>query len=451
MEGGAGGGEGEEEKEQDEEDDDDDEETDEVADDDDDDDVADDDDEDEDVEEVEAKQEEGAGCGNPCLSPCSSSYGRPVAMVSSADGGDLLLTTFVAHNRKKQAMHDAEQHHHHHHQQQQHHHHHHHHHGVDSIVGEDGRPVAMVSSADGGDLLLATFVAHNRKKQAMHDAEQRHHHQQHQQQQHHHHQRQHHHHRHQQQQHQHRHHHHHDVDSIIGEDGNGHGEGIARGEDGDGDGANDADAADDADEDEGYGGTHVDMMTPWACGPTSGMRGPNDASVSSDCHSHGDASVAMAGPSSLKAATCLDCGKQAKKECFHTRCRTCCKNRGLECPTHIKSTWIPAHKRRLRFQQQQLLLQNIPSLPTMAYHDESGAAFHTVTTCASAIAPDSDNYCGEGLDEPLLAATHSRASASNGTTSPSLGPSWYRRGIHAGIALLTAFHCIGLHWIGYCL
>ncbi|GAB2267693.1 hypothetical protein Dimus_002676 [Dionaea muscipula] len=48
---------------------------------------------------------------------------------------------------------------------------------------------------------------------------------------------------------------------------------------------------------------------------------------------------------------CQDCGNQAKKDCAHLRCRTCCKSRGLDCPTHVKSTWVPAPKRR---EQQQL-------------------------------------------------------------------------------------------------
>uniref|UniRef100_A0A1J3F6G5 Protein SHI RELATED SEQUENCE 1 n=4 Tax=Noccaea caerulescens TaxID=107243 RepID=A0A1J3F6G5_NOCCA len=50
-------------------------------------------------------------------------------------------------------------------------------------------------------------------------------------------------------------------------------------------------------------------------------------------------------------ASCQDCGNQAKKDCAHTRCRTCCKSRGFECPTHVRSTWVPAAKRRERQQQ----------------------------------------------------------------------------------------------------
>ncbi|WOK95166.1 hypothetical protein Cni_G03873 [Canna indica] len=49
--------------------------------------------------------------------------------------------------------------------------------------------------------------------------------------------------------------------------------------------------------------------------------------------------------------SCQDCGNQAKKDCAHMRCRTCCKSRGFPCPTHVKSTWVPASKRRDRQQQ----------------------------------------------------------------------------------------------------
>ncbi|KDP32666.1 hypothetical protein JCGZ_13664 [Jatropha curcas] len=60
--------------------------------------------------------------------------------------------------------------------------------------------------------------------------------------------------------------------------------------------------------------------------------------------------------------SCQDCGNQAKKDCMHMRCRTCCKSRGFDCQTHVKSTWVPASKRRERqqlaaLQQQQQQLQ----------------------------------------------------------------------------------------------
>ncbi|KAK6924440.1 hypothetical protein RJ641_010640 [Dillenia turbinata] len=59
------------------------------------------------------------------------------------------------------------------------------------------------------------------------------------------------------------------------------------------------------------------------------------------------------GSSSGGGTSCQDCGNQAKKDCSYMRCRTCCKSRGFDCATHLKSTWVPASKRRER--QQQLL------------------------------------------------------------------------------------------------
>ncbi|KAK1436524.1 hypothetical protein QVD17_02305 [Tagetes erecta] len=47
---------------------------------------------------------------------------------------------------------------------------------------------------------------------------------------------------------------------------------------------------------------------------------------------------------------CQDCGNQAKKDCQYMRCRTCCKSRGFQCRTHVKSTWVAAAKRRERHQ-----------------------------------------------------------------------------------------------------
>ncbi|XP_061350694.1 protein EXPRESSION OF TERPENOIDS 1-like [Gastrolobium bilobum] len=66
---------------------------------------------------------------------------------------------------------------------------------------------------------------------------------------------------------------------------------------------------------------------------------------------------------------CQDCGNQAKKDCSHLRCRTCCKSRGFQCRTHVKSTWVPAAKRRER-QQQLAALQHQQQL----HRDNQGAA-----------------------------------------------------------------------------
>lgn len=62
-------------------------------------------------------------------------------------------------------------------------------------------------------------------------------------------------------------------------------------------------------------------------------------------HGHGGGSGGASG------MNCQDCGNQAKKDCSHLRCRTCCKSRGFHCQTHVKSTWVPAAKRRERQQQ----------------------------------------------------------------------------------------------------
>ncbi|GER41060.1 lateral root primordium (LRP) protein-related [Striga asiatica] len=62
----------------------------------------------------------------------------------------------------------------------------------------------------------------------------------------------------------------------------------------------------------------------------------------------GDSATGRPSPSLAGPATCQDCGNQAKKDCSHRRCRTCCKSRGYDCATHVKSTWVPAARRRER-------------------------------------------------------------------------------------------------------
>lgn len=66
--------------------------------------------------------------------------------------------------------------------------------------------------------------------------------------------------------------------------------------------------------------------------------------------SGGGGSVGIGGGSG-GGISCQDCGNQAKKDCSHMRCRTCCKSRGFQCQTHVKSTWVPAAKRQERQQQ----------------------------------------------------------------------------------------------------
>ncbi|KAK8609342.1 hypothetical protein V6N13_061791 [Hibiscus sabdariffa] len=45
---------------------------------------------------------------------------------------------------------------------------------------------------------------------------------------------------------------------------------------------------------------------------------------------------------------CTDCGNRAKKEGRYSRCRTCCKSRGNDCATHVKTTWVLAARRKGR-------------------------------------------------------------------------------------------------------
>ncbi|WJX59287.1 hypothetical protein P8452_44626 [Trifolium repens] len=66
-------------------------------------------------------------------------------------------------------------------------------------------------------------------------------------------------------------------------------------------------------------------------------------------HGGGGGGLTVSGTSSGGGTTtCQDCGNQAKKDCSNRRCRTCCKSRGFDCPTHVKSTWVPAARRRER-------------------------------------------------------------------------------------------------------
>ncbi|KAG5050883.1 hypothetical protein JHK87_003081 [Glycine soja] len=83
-------------------------------------------------------------------------------------------------------------------------------------------------------------------------------------------------------------------------------------------------------------------------GPSRGGGGVSDDDHSS---SRSAALVAMRAAAAAEGGiSCQDCGNQAKKDCPHMRCRTCCKSRGYDCQTHVKSTWVPASKRRERQQ-----------------------------------------------------------------------------------------------------
>ncbi|XP_022775372.1 protein SHI RELATED SEQUENCE 1-like isoform X2 [Durio zibethinus] len=86
--------------------------------------------------------------------------------------------------------------------------------------------------------------------------------------------------------------------------------------------------------------------------------GPSRSSINvSDDSSSRSAFMMMRSSGGAGGLSCQDCGNQAKKDCLHMRCRTCCKSRGFDCQTHVKSTWIPASKRRERQQQLAALQQ----------------------------------------------------------------------------------------------
>lgn len=73
------------------------------------------------------------------------------------------------------------------------------------------------------------------------------------------------------------------------------------------------------------------------------FKSTNQTTVGTSSNNSGGSGSAASG-----TATCQDCGNQAKKECKQRRCRTCCKSRGFDCSTHVKSTWVSAARRRER-------------------------------------------------------------------------------------------------------
>ncbi|KAK9136275.1 hypothetical protein Syun_015605 [Stephania yunnanensis] len=115
------------------------------------------------------------------------------------------------------------------------------------------------------------------------------------------------------------------------------------------------------------------MYTSSSTGGGSRRRGIISSSSSSDHEFLGMNNMLMMMRSSSSqgggGASCQDCGNQAKKDCLHMRCRTCCKTRNLPCQTHVKSTWVPASKRREKLQQQ----QQEHDKPTQQHNEEQMA------------------------------------------------------------------------------
>lgn len=86
---------------------------------------------------------------------------------------------------------------------------------------------------------------------------------------------------------------------------------------------------------------------------------------------------------------CQECGNQAKKDCSYQRCRTCCKSRDFECATHVKSTWVPASKRRERQAAEAAAAAAGQPRPkskrarTLALHAPAGGTTSMTTTSAT--------------------------------------------------------------------
>lgn len=109
--------------------------------------------------------------------------------------------------------------------------------------------------------------------------------------------------------------------------------------------------------------------------------------------------IILGGGGSISTTTCQDCGNQAKKDCTHRRCRTCCKSRGYDCNTHVKSTWVPASRRRER----QLM---------------GGAT----TTNVNVVAAGSSSQSTSSAKKPRLVNSQTTTTASHTSTSNNTPP-----------------------------
>ncbi|XP_076919938.1 protein LATERAL ROOT PRIMORDIUM 1-like [Bidens hawaiensis] len=150
---------------------------------------------------------------------------------------------------------------------------------------------------------------------------------------------------------------------------------------------------------------------------------PQNYAKKSILSDHGfGSSVGGGGSASTSGSTmtCQDCGNQAKKDCNHRRCRTCCKSRGFDCATHVKSTWVPAARRRER----QLIIS-------------SGGA----TTAAGSSASTS------GTKKPRLASrattpSHTSTSKSFGTSSSHHQDASFMQSLPGQVRAPAVFKCV---------
>jgi LRP1 type putative zinc finger protein len=113
----------------------------------------------------------------------------------------------------------------------------------------------------------------------------------------------------------------------------------------------------------------------------------------------GGAGTVVAGTGST---ACQECGNQAKKDCSYQRCRTCCKSRGFECSTHLKSTWVPAAKRRER-----QAAESAAAVSSGLLRSKSKRARTLVANVANSLTTTSaTSPRGSDLNSAHLAATH---------------------------------------------
>ncbi|CAM6076436.1 unnamed protein product [Sphagnum tenellum] len=113
-------------------------------------------------------------------------------------------------------------------------------------------------------------------------------------------------------------------------------------------------------------------------------------SVDNHLHLHAAAGTVTTGPTittTTGSSACQECGNQAKKDCSYQRCRTCCKSRGFECSTHLKSTWVPAAKRRER----QAAEASATSSGALLLHRPGKSKHARTTTIATALVANATN------------------------------------------------------------
>ncbi|KAG2619592.1 hypothetical protein PVAP13_3NG123000 [Panicum virgatum] len=119
------------------------------------------------------------------------------------------------------------------------------------------------------------------------------------------------------------------------------------------------------------------------------------------------------------AATCHDCGNQAKKGCAHSRCRTCCNSRGFDCETHVRSTWVPAARRRERLQ----LAGASPPPPAPAAAKKPRLACQTSTMTTNSRTSTSNATTPRSLD---TSSSHQDASFKDNLPRQVRGPAVFR-------------------------